>query len=181
VATVRDYVKANLGETYDKLTDVALYDGQTKPDVVGLKIEAALARFDVVEGDLNAFGLSFIGDFVTRTLVPIAIDYYMVQTRLVDNASRPAGVTPLGGEVGQNYNRIAALQALDQILAARLASDYPLFASQNETSTGFGIVVSTHSKPLNTQDPWDAFDPITDPYHGPIGYEIGGVYVVRAG
>ena len=132
MATIRDYVKTNIGETYDKLTDTAGYDGgNTKPDVVGLKIRAALARFGISDEDsLNDFGKSYVADHVTRTLVPIGIDYYMVQTRLVDNASRPSGMTTMGGEVGQNYDRIAALRRIDEMLASRLISDLPLFETQ---------------------------------------------------
>lgn len=131
MATIRDYVKSNLGETYDKLTDVASFDGgNERPDVVGLKISAALARFGVTESSLDAFGKSYVGDHVTRLLIPLAIDYYMVKTRRVDNASRPSGMTPIGGEVGQNYDRVGALRHIDEMLAARLYADLPVFQGQ---------------------------------------------------
>lgn len=180
IATVREYVRSNLGETYDKLTSVALYDGTTKPDVVGMKIDAALARFGVVEADMNAYARSYVADYVTRTLIPIAIDYYMVQTRLVDNAMRPAGVTPLGGEVGQNYNRVSALRQLDAILADRLETEAATFGTSVGATSSFGIVTSTHSRSLRTQDPYDSYDKILGPGSYPIGYEVGGVYVVVA-
>jgi hypothetical protein len=131
VATIRDYVKSNLGETYDKLTDTADFDGgQERPDVVQLKILAALARFGVTQDGLDDFGKSYIGDHVTRLLIPLAIDFYMVKTRRVDNASRPSGMTPIGGEVGQNYDRVAALRHIDEMLAARLYADLPVFQGQ---------------------------------------------------
>ena len=63
MATIRDYVKTNIGETYDKLTDTAGFDGgNERPDVVGLKIRAALARFGVTEAGLDDFGKSYVGD-----------------------------------------------------------------------------------------------------------------------
>lgn len=128
MATIRDYVKTNLGETYDKLTDVAGFDGgNERIDAVGLKISATLARFGVAEGDLDDFGKSYLGDHATRLLIPLAIDYYMVKTRRVDNASRPTGLTPMGGEVGQNYDRVAALRRIDEMLASRLIADLPIF------------------------------------------------------
>ena len=165
MATVRDYVRANIGETHDKLTDTANFDGgNERPDVVGLKIEAAMSRFNVTEDDLDAFARSYIGDYVTRTLIPIAIDYSMVKTRLVDNASRPAGVTPLGGEVGQNYNRINALQALDKQIANRLIADRPEFYEHLPAGSGalpFGMV-NGNTDGFHTMDPYDAFDPPQD-------------------
>lgn len=131
MATIRDYVKSNLGETYDKLTDTAGFDGgNARPDVVGLKIAASLSRFSVTEASLSTFGKSYIADHATRLLITVAIDYYMVQTRRIDNASRPSGISPQGGEVGQNYDRIAALRRIDEILAARLINDYPFFETQ---------------------------------------------------
>jgi len=131
MATVRDYVKTNIGETYDKLTDTAGFDGgNARPDVVGMKIAASLARFGVTEANLDAFGKSYVADHATRLLIPIAIDYYMVQTRRVDNASRPSHMTPQGGEVGANYDRIGALRRIDEMLAARLYADLPTFQGQ---------------------------------------------------
>ena len=98
MSTIRDYVKSNIGETYDKLTDTAQFDGNSgeppgRPDVVGMKIEASLGRFGVVEDDLNEFQKSYVADHATLALIPIAMDYYMVQTRLVDNFTRPPGVS----------------------------------------------------------------------------------------
>lgn len=173
---IRDYIESNLGETYQKLTQVALYDGQTRPDVVGMKIAASLARFDVVEADLNAFGKSYVAAWATRTLIPIAIDYYMVQTRLVDNASRGAGVTPLGGEVGQNYNRVEALRVLDESLATFLRAEAAAFNTSNGNSNA-GIRVSQHTRSLRTQDPYDAF-PKVGRSRLPVGFDMGIAYVI---
>lgn len=178
MATVRDYVKSNIGETYDKLTDTAGYDGgNTKLDVVGLKIDAALARFGVAETDLNAFGKSYVADYVTRTLIPIAIDYYMVQTRLIDNASRPSGMTSMGGEVGQNYDRIAALRRIDEMLASRLIADLPLFETQLPGGAAPRMVVADGDD-LRTIDP-TTFDPGGAPEVE--GAEFGVPYVVVPG
>jgi hypothetical protein len=146
-----------------------------------MKIDAALAKFNVAEADINAYARAYVADYVTRLLIPLAIDYYMVQTRLVDNAMRPAGVTPLGGEVGQNYNRVSALRQLDALLADRLETEAPGFNSSIGATGSFGIVTSSHTRSLRTQDPYDTFEKIDSPYScGPIGYEIGGVYVVVA-
>jgi hypothetical protein len=178
MATIRDYIRSNIGETYDKLTDTAGFDGgNTRPDVVGLKIKAALARFGVVEADLNDFGKSYVADHTTRTLVPIAIDYYMVQTRLIDNASRPSGMTTMGGEVGQNYDRIAALRRIDEMLSSRLTADLPLFETQLPGGAAPRMVVADGND-LKT------IDPMTFPPGGAPDYEggeFGVAYVVNAG
>src|SRR3990172_5388656 len=161
---IRDHVRSNLGETYLKLVDVGRYDGQLKPDVVGVKITVALSKLFPEGQDpdlLSEFARSYVRDVVTRMLVPLAIDYYMVHTRLVDNAGRPAGVTPLGGEVGENYNRVQTLLQLDKLLAQRIEADATAFATAvGSTASSWGIRVSEHSKDLLTQDVWDAFDPI---------------------
>ncbi len=152
MSTIRDYVKSNIGETYDKLTDVSGFDGgNERPDVVGLKIQAALSRFDIdTEEDLTEFAKSYVADHATRLLIPVAIDYYMVKTRRVDNASRPSGMTPIGGEIGQNYDRIAALRRIDEILAARLYQDLPIF--QNSLGSAARMVVADGDN-LKTIDP----------------------------
>lgn len=178
MADVREHVEGYLGETYLKLTTVALYDGQTRPDVVGMKIDAALSRFEVTEAGLNEFGRMYVAAWATRTLIPLAIDYYMVLTRLVDNASRPPGVAPLGGEVGLNYNRVAALQKLDEQLATFLAEEEEAFQQSNGATLGHGILVSQHTRTLRTQDPYDAFDKPGGRRCGPVGYDIGNVYVI---
>ena len=162
MATIRDYVKSNLGETYDKLTDTANFDGNSnsgRPDVVGLKIRASLARFSVTEQGLNDFGKNYVGMHVTRALIPVAIDYYMVQTRRIDNASRPSGLTSQGGEVGQNYDRIAALRRIDEMLAARLYEDLPVFQSQQ---TSAALMQVANGNDLKTIDP-TTFEPAGAP------------------
>lgn len=176
MADIRDHVRSNFGETYDKLTQVALYDGQGRPDVVGLKIAAALSRFSVVESDLSDFAKTYVAAWVTRSLIPVAIDYYMVQTRLSDNASRPAGFTPGGGEVGQNYDRINALKAIDAVLKEFLASEAQTFKSDTGT-TSPGIRVSQHTRTLRTADPYDTFSKITRT-HRSIGFDMGTVFVL---
>lgn len=178
MATVRDYVKSNLGETYDKLTDSANFDGgNDRPDVVGLKIRASMARFGVTEGDLNDFGKSYVGDHVTRALIPMAIDFYMVRTRRVDNASRPSGITPQGGEVGQNYDRIAALRRIDEMLTARLYEDAPVFQSQLPGGAAPRMVVGDGND-LKTIDP-TTFPPGGAPDY--YGREFTTPYVVVEG
>lgn len=164
IQPIREFVKANFGETYDKLTDTADFDGTAnRPDAVGLKIDAALARYSVTEDDLDAFGRSYLADYVTLTLIPLAIDYYMVQTRLVDNASRPPGVTPLGGEVGQNYNRIDALREMAALLTARLTADAPAVSGQIPGLGRTGIQNSNTALPRT-------IDPLTFPPGGAPGW-----------
>lgn len=173
MATIRDYIKTNLGETYDKLTDAASFDGgNERPDVVGLKIEAAKARFGVTEDGLDAFGKSYVADHVTRTLIPLAIDFYMVRTRRVDNASRPSGITPMGGEVGQNYDRIAALRRIDEMLSARLYQDLPIFQGQLGDAPR---MVNSNTEDLLTIDPL-TFEPGGAPV-AEVGLPFGIAYV----
>lgn len=178
MATIRDYVKSNLGETYDKLTDTAGFDGgNARPDVVGLKIRAGVSRFGVTESALTDFGKSYVADHVTRTLIPVAIDYYMVQTRRIDNASRPSGITPQGGEVGQNYDRIAALRRIDEILASRLIADYPLFEGALPGGAAPRMAVGDGNN-LKTIDPL-TFEPGGAP--GAYGREFTTPYLVVEG
>ena len=174
MATIRDYIKSNLGETYNKLTDAANYDeSQEKPDAVGLKINATLSRFGLVETDLNDFQKSYLGDFATRLLIPLAIDYYMVNTRRVDNASRPSGITPMGGEVGQNYDRVAALRRIDEILASRLIADLPVFEGALGTSARMDVADG---------DNFLTIDPMTFPPGGApdlVGSAFGVGYAIN--
>ena len=175
MATIRDYVKTNLGETYNKLTDVASYDGgNDKIDAVGLKIKATLSRFNLDEQDLNDFGKSYLGDYATRLLIPLAIDYYMVNTRRVDNASRPSGITPMGGEVGQNYDRVAALRRIDEMLASRLIADLPVFEGSLGTAARMKVA---DGNDLLTIDP-RTFPPGGAPELVGGGFGIG--YVVAS-
>lgn len=160
MATLRDHVRGNLGETYEVLTDTGKYDGRNKPDVVGDKIAVVTARWTPVGTDpetLNEFVKSVLADLATRLVIPIAIDYYMVQTRLVDNASRPPGVTPLGGEVGQNYDRVQTLLSLDEMLKNRIAADLPSILPEIGVAGSVGYGVRTTPNPgFRTQEP-DAF------------------------
>jgi hypothetical protein len=176
MATIRDFVKTNIGETYEKLTDTAGYDGgNTDPDAVGLKISAALARFGVTEAGLDDFGKSYVADHATRTLIPLAIDFYMVNTRRVDNASRPSGLTPMGGEIGQNYDRVAALRRIDEMLAARLYQDLPVFQSQLGSAPR---MVVADGDDLRTIDP-KTFEPAGVSSY--MGTEFTTPYLVVAG
>lgn len=174
MATIRDYVKSNLGETYDKLTDTSGYDGgNEKIDAVGLKIKATLDRFGVTEAAMNDFGKSYLGDHATRLLIPLAIDFYMVNTRRVDNASRPSGLTPIGGEVGQNYDRVAALRSIDEMLASRLTADLPLFEASLGQSARMDVADGNNFLTI---------DPTTFPPGGApelVGSAFGVGYVIN--
>ncbi len=181
MASILDYVKSNLGETYEKLVSVALYDGQPKPDVAEIRTLALLSRFGIEDADdLSEFGRSYMGDWVALSLIPLAIDYYMVQTRLVDNASRPQGVTPLGGEVGQNYNRVQALQDLAEQLRINLADGKTDFVDglPNTANADYAVMMtSQHTRRLRTQDPYDSFDRVGG-WGGPIYAGFGVGYIV---
>jgi hypothetical protein len=175
MARIRDFVKSNFGETYEKLTDVANYDDSSEnPDAVGLKIKATLSRFGVTtEEGLNDFQKSYLADHATRLLIPLAIDYYMVNTRRVDNASRPSGLTPMGGEVGQNYDRVAALRRIDEILASRLIADLPIFESSLGESARMDVADG---------DNFLTIDPMTFPPGGApelVGSGFGIGYVIN--
>lgn len=175
MATIRDHVRGNLGETYDVLTDRGSYDGRgQKPDVVGDKLGVVAAQYIPTVADpevLGEFAKAMLADLATRLLIPIAVDYYMVQTRLVDNASRPAGVTPLGGEVGQNYNRVDTLLRLDELLKERIAANWSDFVPLvNPSGLGAGIRVSG-GVARNTENP-DRFGRIRGREPQYIGYGI---------
>lgn len=174
MATIRDYVRSNFGETYEKLTDVAEYDDSAaNPDAIGLKIRATLSRFGLVEEGLNDFQKSYLADWATRLIIPLAIDYYMVNTRRVDNASRPSGMTPMGGEVGQNYDRVAALRRIDEMLASRLIADLPAFEGSLGTSARMRVADG---------DNFLTIDPLTFPPGGApelVGSGFGIGYVIN--
>lgn len=174
MSTIREYVQSNIGETYKKITAGGFYDEQSGPDAVGMKIGAELARFGVVEEDLNGFQRSYIADRATLALVPLAIDWYMVQTRLVDNFSRPAGVTVAGGEVGQNYDRIAALRRIADEIRKRLELDGPVFVGSLPSLAGTGMQTDNEAAPL-TIDPltFDDYDrEFVVEYGVAIAYEV---------
>lgn len=178
MATIRDHVRGNLGETYDKLTQEGAWDGKDKPDIVGDKIAVVAARWLPPGADpeaQNEYVKGTLADMATRLLIPVAVDYYMVQTRLVDNASRPAGVTPLGGEVGQNYNRVDALLRLDTVLDRRIAVDLQTFLNQVGIVGSYGARTSGDGF-TNTEDPRD-FERVRGGRWLYPGYGVG-VYVV---
>lgn len=164
MATIRDHVRSFLGETYGKL-DTAGYDQSSgKPDAVGLKVGAAMSQFfddGKLEADISEFSRYFLAMGVTRSLIPLAIDYYMVNTRINENMNRPAGVTPLGGESVTNYNRVQALENLNGMLASLIAEALADFVAENKldlrTSTAkAGARVSSDGTFL-TDDPKRTF------------------------
>lgn len=163
MATIRDHVRANLGETYEILVGTAGYDESSgRPDAVGLKIAVMVSRLltsTTTEDDVSEFARGYIGVVATRALVPLAVDYYMVRTRLADNLNRPAGMVPNGGEQSLNYNRVQALVQLDKLLAAQQAEMLPDFLEDvgdlARALHGFGARVGSDGSflsdnPLNT-------------------------------
>lgn len=173
MATIRDHVRANLGETYSILTDTGDYDQQppaNKPDVVGLKVDMVMSRLfkaDVVEDDLSEFARGYVGVMVTRAVLPLALDYYMVRTRLQDNLGQGPGVVsgavgPGGGAISANYNRVQAILNLETLLAlqqAEMKEDF-LADTADQQKLGdqsSGIRVSSSSGDLLTDNPLTTF------------------------
>jgi len=163
-STIREHVRVNMPETYNVLTAEAsaTMDGQERPDVVGIAISSAMSYFfpsgDKKETDLTPFQAQYVGAYATRLVIPAGIDYYMVRTGTSDAFNRGAGVTPLGGEQRQNYNRVQALKDLDAMLEKRLAT---MEAAFNETlatsgSTTAGMMIDSTPDKLLTLDPYKA-------------------------
>lgn len=188
MATIRDHVRANLGETYEKLVNVAGYDsnessnGASKPDVVGLKQDAIFSRLfasDVVEGNLSEFARAYLGVLVTRALIPLAIDFYMVQTKVQENLSRPAGTVPLGGETAVNYDRVSSLRRIDELLAEQegeWASDfYDDVTDLRRGGPGSALLGVSSNGRFRTQDPYDTMPSIVG--RRVYGGEFGVVWV----
>jgi hypothetical protein len=166
VATIRDYVRTYLPATYDKLTNEGMLDANERPDAVGLAIDTTIETLlvpDTDVDDLSEFARRYIAAVATLSLIPTAIDYYMVQTRLSDALDRPPGVTPLGGERSQNYNRVDALKEIEARIFRWVADNEARFVETvgdsvliSLTATTVGIAVSGNGQFL-TDNPQKAF------------------------
>jgi hypothetical protein len=164
---ISDQVTANMPETI-KLLEAASDD---YADIVDSKVSAALSEIfpdlpqPVDEGSLNLtpFQERYIGDYATRFVIDAATDYYMVRTGRTDSivgvpASQDARSQRTSGPgTGRlNYDRVAALNALDARLAARLSADSARFETSFKTGTqdlSAGIMISTMGVEPRTLDP----------------------------
>lgn len=162
---IRTLVRTNLLETYDVIVLKGEADGEDRPDVVGLKIVEAMDELFPTDDQpagyvaptqeqLTPFQAGYVADHVTRLLLPAAIDYYQKRTGRRDAASRPSGVTPLGGESRENYDRVQAMFDLDALLEKRLAARSSRFKRIRFASfSPTGIAIDSKPSDLVTEDP----------------------------
>lgn len=170
---IREYIEANIPETYRTVTQgLPLPDGTTTqvwdgkdgngPDVFGIEIERTMAylfKDGVTETQLSEISKSYVADTVTLRTIAGLIDYYMVRTRRNDSMTRGPGVTPLGGESSQNYDRVAILQDQAKRFSARLneaaldfAADAAALLRKSGSRIALGARISTDER-KNTDDP----------------------------
>jgi hypothetical protein len=134
--SIREYVQAHLPETYRVITDSGSYDGEDKPDLIAAEIDVCMDVMFVdgtTEMELGAFTRAYVADVVIWRLVSAYIDYVMWQTRRQDSMSRPPGMEPGGGESSQNYDRVATLKDLANMIGRRLEKDRFDFEALNES------------------------------------------------
>lgn len=166
--TIREYVQSNIVETYRAMTDSGGIDGSgEKPDVVATsqaRLFDKLFAVDVDEADLSEFVRGYLADIVTRMMIPVAMDYWQVQSRVA--YSSPAGVGAEGGEQVTLYDKINGLEKVDSRLAERLAADRDEFLERaSEWLRGpakvstVGPRVSTSRDDMVTPDP-DLWEPL---------------------
>jgi hypothetical protein len=189
VATIREYIQGNLGETYSVLVNDGGYDGSgDKPDVFGLAIDRTVSLMladGVTEDEITSeFVKSYLADVSTRFVIPVAIDYIMERTGTSDRiGSPPVGNQNLRNETRTYYNRISALKDIDGILAARVSvskGDFAVVAGRlvrsNTGGRTFAADVSTRGQGFVT------IDPLTFPYLAPpFVYSPGfGIVAVKS-
>jgi len=173
--TVADVVESNMPETYKVLLEhYPDPDDNTKVKFVTERTAQVMEYFwpdgSKTEADLTAGQLNYVGDIVTRLVIPAAKDYYGVRTGRSDslNPQSPNLATSQRG-VGtgrQNYDRLQMLTDLDAMLAQRLARELDNFLlSFGVTTASAGIAISSSKDDLISPDP--RFMPYqTPPYRG---------------
>lgn len=188
MASIRDFVRLNIPETYGKLTTSGNLDGQgDNPDVVGAQVANVMSRLWPTldprekEQTLTEFAKSYIGDMVTRLVIPAGIDYWQVQSRRTEGIVQPAGFDPGGGETAVYYDKVNGLIAIDNILAARIAALAEQFGDSitpptQKATAGFGV--SSQGKPGLAQDPFTTWSKIQ---HDPWFVQLGVPILVRTG
>lgn len=174
MATIRDYVRGTMGETYRVLTVEATRtydgDGDDPPDLVDLALGPIIDRLfqpavTVSTFDASEFLKSFLADLVSIWLCTSAIDYYMVRTRRSDSMSQAPGITPYSGESSTNYDRVATIQKQRSDIGGRVSdneADFEAIAAPYLRLTGarqfYGPRISSSKDGLLTQNPVTAFD-----------------------
>ncbi len=171
MATIDDYIRSTIGETYMVLVDDGGYDGEdhdgvTKPDIFAIapaRSMSVLFRDGTTESDIDysEFVKSYVADVSARWVIPVAIDYIMERTGLSDRIGpAPAGNQNLRNESRQHYNRVDALNRIDALLATRIAvntKDFAVVADvllrPNTGGRSFGIAVSSQGTGFLTADP----------------------------
>lgn len=160
--TIRDHVRSTLGETYIVLTDDGRYDATDKPDVVAGAIGRAIVKLTTAgttEADITSdFARAYIGDMACHYLIPQAIDYVMQRMSESDSIGTAPGTAHglVQAQTRQFYDRIAALEKLDEMLLGRLAADLGTFEGEvggTGEATFAGPRISTINQGLRTSDP----------------------------
>jgi hypothetical protein len=106
-ATIDDYIRSTIGETYAVLVDDGKYDGEdhdgvTKPDIFPIASARSLSvlfRDGVTEDDIDysEFIKSYVSDVSVRWLIPVAMDYIMERTGLSGgSAPHPLAIRTYG-------------------------------------------------------------------------------------
>jgi len=172
-AGIRDVVQSNIPETFDALFgDGGVFDKEDDLDIVDLRTQLILGYFwpdgSKKESDLTTFQAAYLGDIVTRLVIPAAMDYYGVRTGRVDSTqpgSPGLSSSQRGAGTGrQNYDRIQMLKDVDALIAARLSSQLDAFLGTLEVVRPAGIAVSSSKDDLITVDP-RLMTPPTWPYY----------------
>lgn len=176
MATIQDYAKDNFRETAAILLKQDYAgdgDGDKLFDRAEQLITSSIFKPSTDVDLLPEFAKAYLGDMLTRRLIPTAIDYYQAKTRRVDSMGRPSGVTPLGGESSQNYDRVKAMQDLDKLLAGRLAANEDDFLAlvadkllHSDEGTAGVPKISTRRSDMLSQDPEDFGKFTEDRYFG---------------
>lgn len=162
--TIRQYVELHLGETVRILQREVPNpsDGQEgRPEMVGAQITVALVAVlgsSATESALSDFARNYVGMAAARRLIPFAIDYHLERTGLSDKVTSPSRGAQLSvGETRQHYDRVKALQELDQMLADQMLADYPTFVDDTSddgtpTRSAAPSITSMGKRP-RTQNP----------------------------
>lgn len=165
--SIREYVRLNVPESYLVVTKEAKtpYDGKDgRPDLVGAAVKVSVEQMlatGVKEEDLTGeFAKSFIGDVASRRVIISLINYHLERTGRSDSIGPPGRGNPLMvNETRQQYDRVAGLQQIDAMLAARIAATMGLFqqtvGTQGRATAQRGPMISSYGQRHRTQNPLD--------------------------
>jgi len=161
-ASIRDVVQSNMPETFKAVfDDGSVLDVEDGLDLVDFRTGLILDHFwpdgSMKESSLTQFQVAYLGDIVTRLVIPAAIDYYGVRTGRSDSTqpgSPGLAASQRGAGTGrQNYDRIQMLKDLDSLIAARLAAQLEGFLSSVGVTPSAGMQISSSKDDLITTDP----------------------------